>query len=70
LADDAAHAAARQRLEAAITTWRQKTGDPLLDPARVQRWKDAAARWAKLPRVKAHSDSVVHIPEGDLDLLK
>ncbi|HPA19414.1 MAG TPA: sulfatase [Verrucomicrobiae bacterium] len=70
LADDAAHAAARQRLEAAITTWRQKTGDPLLDPTRVQRWKDAAARWAKLPRAKDHANSVVRIPEGDLDLLK
>jgi hypothetical protein len=50
--------------------WREKRADPLLDAARVQRWKDAAARWAKLPRVKAGPRMVVRIPEGELELLK
>lgn len=70
LADDPAHADARKKLEAVMQSWREKRADPLLDPARLQRWKDAAARWAKLPRVKAGPSMVVHIPEGDLDLLK
>jgi N-sulfoglucosamine sulfohydrolase len=70
LADDPAHAAARKKLESAMQMWREKRADPLLDAARVQRWKDAAARWAKLPRVKAGPRMVVRIPEGELELLK
>ena len=70
LADAAALAAARQRLEAALIAWRKQTADPLLEPARVQRWRDAAARWDKLPRLKAGPDEVVRIPAGELDLLR
>jgi hypothetical protein len=70
LADDAAHAAARRRLDAALAAWRAQTADPLLDPARVQRWRAAAARWDKLPRVKAGPSEVVRIPAGELELLK
>ena len=70
LADDPAHAGARKKLETAMQAWREKRADPLLDPARLQRWKDAAARWDKLPRVKAGAVKVVRIPEGELDLLK
>ncbi len=70
LADDPAHADARKKLEAVMQGWREKRADPLLDLARLQRWKDAAARWGKLPRVKAGPHMVVRIPEGDLELLK
>lgn len=70
LADDPAHAGARKKLEAVMQNWREKRADPLLDPARLQRWKDAAVRWGKLPRVKAGPHMVVRIPEGDLKLLK
>lgn len=70
LAEEPAHAATRRRLEAALEDWREQTRDPLLDVARLQRWKDAAARWDKLPRVKAGASEVVHIPPGDLELLK
>jgi N-sulfoglucosamine sulfohydrolase len=70
LADDAAHADARKKLEAAMRMWREKRSDPLLDPARLQRWKEAAAGWSKLPRVKAAAAMVVRIPEGGLELLK
>ena len=70
LADDAAHAAVRRRLDAALAAWRAQTADPLLDPARVQRWRAAAARWDKLPRVKAGPSEVVRIPAGELELLK
>jgi hypothetical protein len=42
----------------------------LLDAARLQRWIDAAARWEKLPRVKAGPSEVVRIPDGELELLK
>ncbi|MBM3892057.1 MAG: DUF4976 domain-containing protein, partial [Verrucomicrobia bacterium] len=70
LADNPVHAEARKKLETAMQAWREKRADPLLDLARLQRWKDAAARWAKLPRVKAGAARVVRIPEGELDLLK
>ena len=70
LADDAAHAATRRRLEAALRDWRERTSDPLLDAARLQRWIDTAARWEKLPRVKAGPSEVVRIPDGELELLK
>lgn len=70
LADDAAHADARKKLEAVMQIWREKRADPLLDPALLQRWKDTAVRWGKLPRVKAGAHMVVRIPEGDLKLLK
>ncbi|MFA6560403.1 MAG: sulfatase [Verrucomicrobiia bacterium] len=70
LADEPAHAATRKRLEVAIQAWREKRADPLLDPARVQRWKDAAARWDKLPRIKVGPHKIVRIPEGELELLK
>lgn len=71
LANDPMHAVARRRLEAALQGVREKdAADPLLDPARVQRWKDAAARWGKLPRVTRGPNTVVVIPEGELDLLK
>jgi hypothetical protein len=70
LADDAAHAATRRRLEAALRDWRERTSDPLLDAARLQRWIDTAARWEKLPRVKAGLSEVVRIPDGELEFLK
>jgi len=70
LADNPAHADARKKLETTMQMWREKRADPLLDPARLQRWKDAAVRWGKLPRVKAGPSMVVRIPEGDLELLK
>lgn len=70
LADDPAHADARKKLETAIQVWRKKRGDPLLDAARLQRWKDAAAHWSKQPRTKAGPMMVVRIPEGELELLK
>jgi len=70
LADDPAHAATRRRLEAAVQAWREKRADPLLDPARVQRWKDARAHWDTLPRVKVGPNTIVRIPEGELELLR
>jgi len=70
LADDPVHAATRQRLEAALQAWREKRADPLLDAARLQRWKDAAARWAKFPRAKSPTGGVIRISEEELKLLK
>jgi len=70
LADDASLAAIRRRLEAALLDWRKQTADPLLEPARMQRWRDAAAHWNKLPRVKAGPDEVVRIPAGELEMLR
>jgi arylsulfatase A-like enzyme len=71
LADNPAHAATRRRLESALQRLREKDeADPLLDPARVQRWKDAATRWGKLPRVMSGHNKVVRIPAGELELLK
>jgi hypothetical protein len=42
----------------------------LLDPARLQRWKDARARWQERGRAQADDRAVVRIPEGELELLK
>jgi len=70
LAADPAHAATRQRLEAALRAWQEKRADPLLDAARLSRWKAACERWSKLPKVKAGAYMVVHVPPGELDLLK
>ena len=71
LANDPAHAATRRRLEAALRNLREtEAADPLLDPARARRWKDAAAHWGRLPRVKAGLNNIVRIPSGELDLLK
>jgi len=70
LADNPAHAARRQRLEAALQAWREKRADPMLDASRLQRWKDAAARWAKFPRAKSPTGGVVRLPEEELKLLK
>lgn len=69
LADDPAHAAARRRLEAALQRWREEHNDPLLDPARLQRWKDARARWDKLPRIKIGHASIIRVPEGEMEKL-
>lgn len=70
LANDASLAAVRQQLETALADWRKQTADPLLDAARVKRWRDAAARWNALPRVKSGPNEVVHIPAGELELLR
>ena len=70
LAGEPSLAAVRERLAAALREWRTQTDDPLLDPARLKRWQAAAAHWNKLPRVKAGPDSVVHIPAGELELLR
>lgn len=61
---------AQQRLENALAAWRKSSDDPLLDPARVKRWRAASDEWAKLPRVKAGVHNVVKIPPGGLDALK
>jgi len=70
LADDAACEHVRRQLEAALQAWRQQTGDPTLDAARVRRWQEAADRWGQLPKVPAGPSKVVRIPAGELDLLK
>lgn len=70
LAQAAALVEIRRRLESALLQWRQQTADPLLDLSRLQRWRDAADRWGRLPREQSGPDTVVHIPAGELELLK
>jgi N-sulfoglucosamine sulfohydrolase len=70
LADDAALAPTRARLATALRTWREQTSDPTLDPARVRRWQEAAARWGKLPKKPTPTGGVVCIPAGELALLE
>lgn len=72
LADDPGLASTRQRLERALGEWRERTGDPLLDPARLERWKKVAEEWKKsAPRLKGgdYAD-VALVPPGGLELLK
>ena len=67
---DSACADVRSKLEKALAAWQRATNDPLLDLERVKRWKATAEKWSKLPKVKAANAMVVHIPPGELDLLK
>jgi arylsulfatase A-like enzyme len=71
LADDAALAHVRQRLEAALDAWRRQTHDPLLDAARLKRWNAAAERWkGSAPRLEDSSYAdVARVPPGELKLL-
>ncbi|MCX7886275.1 MAG: sulfatase [Verrucomicrobiae bacterium] len=66
LADDPRLVEVRRKLESALQSWRVRRADPLLDPARLQRWKDAAAHWAK----QSPNRNLIRIPEAELDLLK
>lgn len=43
LADDAGHAADLVRLQEALLNWRRQTNDPLLDPAKIEEWRQAVA---------------------------
>jgi N-sulfoglucosamine sulfohydrolase len=72
LADDQRLSAARQRLEQALREWRERTGDPLLDPARLERWTKVAEEWRKsAPRLKGGGyPDVALVPPGGLELLK
>lgn len=47
LAADPAHAMARDRLAAALATWRRETADPLLDPRIVRRFQEEVRGQAK-----------------------
>lgn len=70
LADFPEGAAPRRSLEAVLAAWRQETGDPLLDPARLERWKAATDRWQQIPRVQVGTDQVVKITPEELERLK
>ena len=72
LADEPAFAHQRQRLESALREWREETRDPLLDPARLKRWNEVAARWkASAPRLdRGPYPDVARVPPGELELLK
>ncbi len=72
LAENRAAAAERRRLESVFQAWREETGDPLLDPARRQRWSETAQRWkTSAPRLDRgpHPD-VAKVPPGEQELLK
>lgn len=66
LADSPRYADVRRKLETALQNWRAKRADPLLDSARLQRWKEAAARWAK----QSPNRNLIRVPEAELELLK
>ena len=70
LADDAELKPVREKLEKALLQWRTDTSDPTLDPARVERWQDAARKWATGPRMKRGDKMVVAVPKGELKLLE
>ena len=52
--------------------WREGTGDPLVDPARLERWRKVAAEWKKsAPRLPGGDyPDVALVPPGGLELLK
>jgi N-sulfoglucosamine sulfohydrolase len=54
LAADPAHAAARDRLAAALAAWRRESADPLLDPALVRRFQDEVRGQPKKKEAAKH----------------
>ncbi|MCU0913501.1 MAG: sulfatase [Planctomycetes bacterium] len=72
LAEDRDLVPTRRRLEAALGQWREQAGDPLLDPARLERWKNVADEWKKsAPRLKGGDyPDVALVPPGGLERLK
>lgn len=72
LAENPDLAAERRRLESVLQGWREQTGDPLVDPARKQRWSETAQRWkTSAPRLDRgpHPDAA-RVPPGELERLK
>ena len=70
LADIPECAAVRKTLESTLAAWRKETGDPLLDPARLERWQAATDRWQKLPRIQVGTTEVVTIAPEELERLR
>ena len=72
LADDPALASTRRRLQTAIDEWRERTGDPLADAARLERWKKVAREWKEsAPRLQGGDyPDVARVPPGGLEGLK
>ncbi len=72
LADDPELVSIRRRLETALKQWRERTKDPLADPARLERWKKVAEEWKQsAPRLKRGPyPDVARVPLGGLELLE
>ena len=67
-----AHFNSRRQLKSVLGQWRDETGDPLLDPARLERWNEAAARWkTSVPRLnRGPYPDVARVSRGELDLFE
>jgi arylsulfatase A-like enzyme len=72
LAGDRELDSTQRRLERALDRWREQTGDPLVDPARLERWRRIADEWKKsAPRLEGGDyPDVARVPQGGLELLK
>lgn len=68
LADDPAHAAARDTLATALDAWRRETADPLLDPVLVRRFNDeVTAVRTKAKAAKRRWEYLDYLAGGDRD---
>jgi hypothetical protein len=72
LAGDRELDSTQRRLEQALDRWREQTGDPLIDPARLERWRRIADEWKNsAPRLEGGDyPDVARVPQGGLELLK
>jgi len=72
LAGDRELDSTQRRLERALNRWREQTGDPLINPARLERWRRTADEWKKsAPRLEGGGyPDVARVPPGGLELLK
>jgi N-sulfoglucosamine sulfohydrolase len=69
-ATDPALASTRVRLQAALHQWREQTEDPLLAPARLQRWVAARDHWDTLSKKQDGIYQITTILETELEKLK
>lgn len=72
LAGQSQYASAQRLLEAALQAWREKTGDPLLDPARRQRWLETAEHWKTSAPAQKRGPyaNVRSVPPGEQERLR
>ncbi|MBN2450970.1 MAG: sulfatase [Lentisphaeria bacterium] len=66
LAGDAAAAGIRRRLEQVLQAWRERTADPLLDAARLERWQAAVTAWQAAKAAQPNPRDGIRVPAEEV----